>query len=311
MPRALIHWFRCAFLLCGFVAFAHGQAPAAAQPRGLGAIKVAKVVGEVYVVDASSARVRLTPSALVSAGQVIETGANASVVLVFSNGALVNVRANTQLEVNQFLQDPFSGTFSISRAVAEPSTSATRLNLRKGEVVSQVKKLNREAGSSFTIETPVGAAGIRGTAFRLSFVPRATAARFALTMAEGLIQFIPIRGRAVEVGAGKELAFDAQIDATTGQVLSVPDLPALVDVAPSDLAELQAVLLETMGASATIEFTPNPAAGTPVAGATSSTDAPAPEMASAAPGSDPATSVPAASPGPISDTPRLSPGSGE
>ena len=53
----------------------------------------------------------------------------------------------------------------------EPGTSVTKLNLTRGELVGRVVHLNVDKGSEFTVRTPVGAAGIRGTIFRIIFRP--------------------------------------------------------------------------------------------------------------------------------------------
>ena len=276
-------------------------------------IKVAKVVGEVTVTDvATTLKTKVALNSLVFEGQVVETGPGASVVLVLSNGAIVNLKADSRLEVSQFLQNPFGATFKIRDALHEPSTSVTKLSLRKGEIVSQVKKLNREAGSSFTVETPVGAAGIRGTAFSLSYEPAAAAGRFALSMAEGLIRFSPSGGRSVEVGAGKQLAFAAEIDARTGQVLSIPEMPEPTAVTGGALAGLQQSLSAALGAAVSVEFSGSPNAGGPTANGGAPTGgsgaAPAPE-ATPSPGENGPSAL--ASPPATPPAQRTTPGDGE
>lgn len=310
MPRTFSIWLSLLVLVCGLVFTAHAQEPAVAQNRGV--IKVAKIVGEVYVIDtASSLRERIGPSRIIYQDQVVETGPNSSVVLVLSNGALINVRADSRLEIAEFGQNPFSAPLNIGLATHEPSMSKTRLNLRKGEIISQVKKLNREAGSSFTVETPVGAAGIRGTSFRLGYTSSGGTARFILSMAEGLIQFIPVRGRSVDVPAGKELTFDAQVDATTGAVISIPDSLATTDVPAGELARLQALVLETIAASANVEFTPATSVnGTTADAATVSPDATAPTQTASASGETSSPTSAIGSPPPVPAPPTTSPGAG-
>ncbi|PTY07367.1 hypothetical protein DB347_08685 [Opitutaceae bacterium EW11] len=257
MFRAPPFWIAWFLMLCGLCAWASAQAPAPGVPPSRGVVKIARVVGEAYVTDsATSLKTRLTASTLVVDGQVVETGPKSSLVLVFSNGAVVNVRADSRLEVAEFRQSAFSKTLNVGQSTQEPSTSATKLLLRKGEIISQVKKLNRDAGSSFTVETPVGAAGIRGTAFGLLFEGRGQVAKYALTMAEGLIRFTPLSGRPVDVGAGKELSFDAQIDPSNGRVVAVPETPAPTDVPAADAARLQSALTEVIAAASSVQFVP-------------------------------------------------------
>jgi hypothetical protein len=302
MPRALSIFFAWAFLLCGFVAFGHAQQ--AATPSLRGVIKVARVMGDVNVTDlATSLKTRVTTSTLITEGQVVETGPNSSVVLVLSNGAVVNVRADARLEITQFLQNPFSSTFKVGQATSEPSTSATKLTLRKGEIISQVKKLNREAGSSFTVETPVGAAGIRGTAFRLGYTTSGSTARYMLSMAEGLIQFIPLRGRGVEVAAGREVSFVAQIDPNTGAVINLPATFAPGEVSGADLASLQSFLADALAAAMNVDFAPAGANGQFSVGA-AATGETAP-VATAAPSPD--AGADAGATGPIASPPATTP----
>lgn len=278
-------------------------------------MKIAKVVGDVSVTDvASTLKTRVAANSLVVDGQVVETGPNSSVVLVFSNGAVVNVKADSRLEVNQFLQNPFGDNFRVRDAVHEPSVSTTRLFLRKGEVVSQVKKLNREAGSSFTVATPVGAAGIRGTAFSLSYVPVRSFARFSLAMAEGLIQFLPLRGPSVNVGAGKELSFVVEIDPATSAPRSIPDMPAPADVSADDQVGLQQSLGDALGAAITVEFSGTPGAPTSQAGNGSSgtpgSPGPTPSTATPSTGTTDTASNALAAPPPTPPTQRTTPGDG-
>jgi hypothetical protein len=274
-------------------------------------VKVAKIVGEASVTDvATTLKTKLALNSLVIDGQVIETGPSSSVILVLSNGAIVNLKANSRLEINEFLQNPFSTAFKIGESQQEPSVSTTKLFLRKGEVISQVKKLNREAGSSFTVETPVGAAGIRGTAFRLSYAPLDQVGRFTLSMAEGLIRFTPQGGRSVEVAAGRELTFSADIDPVTGAVRSIPTMPAPAAVSPGNQADLQQGLSEGFGAAITIEFPPATGTGGPFATSVSAVSA-VPTATPATATVEPVNNSALASPPPTPPTQRTTPGDGE
>src|SRR5690606_15011946 len=97
-----------------------------------------------------------------------------------------NLAQDSSLSIDEFLQDPFGDEVSFSSMTSEPSVSTTKLNLSRGELVGNVKKLNADAGSTFSVQTPVGAAGIRGTTFRIIFRPDGTGkAFFSLTTVEG------------------------------------------------------------------------------------------------------------------------------
>lgn len=312
MPRAFSFWLSWMLLLCSGAFIASAQQPNTA-PANRGVIKVAKIVGEVTVTDfATTLKTNVALNSLVAEGQSIETGPNSSVVLVLSNGAIVNVKSDSRLEVTQFLQNPFGAPFRVRDALNEPSTSVTKLFLRKGEIISQVKKLNRESGSSFTVETPVGAAGIRGTAFSLSYLPSADTGRFVLAMAEGLIRFLPTGGRSVDVAAGNQLQFSAQIDAQTGEVRSIPNNLAPTAIPGAGLATLQQALGETLGAAVSVEFpTSVDVNGQPIVGNVS-TGATAPTAtAEASPASAPSPTTALAAPPATPPAQRTTPGDGE
>src|SRR4051812_28567899 len=76
-------------------------------------IVAARVRGEVAAtVKATNVRTVVTENSEVSPGSVVTTGKGASVVLVFSNGATVNLGTDSSLDIEQFTQDPFSTPFN-------------------------------------------------------------------------------------------------------------------------------------------------------------------------------------------------------
>jgi hypothetical protein len=229
--------------------------PAANQPQAQpgGRILVARVTGEAFAVNpADGLRFPVRTGSLLTEGQVITTGAGASVLFVLSNGATVSLGADSVLALEQFSQQPFGESYRMSTLTAEPSTSSTRLNLVRGELISDVKKLNKAAGSTFSIKTPVGAAGIRGTAFRIAFRPEGDRASFALVMLEGVIeQTFGNRGRPVRVDQGKQIIVTGiEYNARSGEVGAIPpigeptDVPAAVQ---ASLFQLVQQMLSSVG----------------------------------------------------------------
>ena len=99
-------------------------------------------------------------------GVVIRTGAKSSVSIEFNSGATALVRPNTEVEISKFEQALFSGG---AGGIEEPAVSSTKMMLLNGEVVSNVKKL--KAGSEYVVNTPIGAAGVRGTFFSVKYDP--------------------------------------------------------------------------------------------------------------------------------------------
>ena len=207
--------------LIGSSVAAHAQAN-----RIQGRIVAAQVSGTVTALNrADNTSTALAAGVEIKQNYVVTTGANSSAVLVFSNGASLLVAEDTVLSIDEFLQEPFSGENVVAESKVEPSTSTTKLNVLRGELVANVKKLNRDKGSKFEVLTPIGAAGVRGTVFRI--VVRADAngqVTFSLATSEGEVLLAGLDGSNIPVQAGKEvtLEYNATVDEngniTTGSV---------------------------------------------------------------------------------------------
>ncbi len=185
-----------------------------------GAIKALKISGTVTRLDSTGASFPVTEGSIVSESDTIVTGADSGLVLVFMNGSSVKLGANSKLLVEEFKMDPLDQNINVSTLKKEPSVSQTKLNLSYGDLVGDVKHLN--PSSTYSIKTPVGAAGIRGTQFRVVFTPSATGgpATFQLSTAEGLVLFTGTTGATVEVAKGNEVNVTAEVNTTTGVVSS-------------------------------------------------------------------------------------------
>jgi hypothetical protein len=141
MPRLFIRWFFAAALLftAAGVASAQPATPAATTEQPGGRILVARVTGEAFAMNPSDGlKFPVRNGSLLTEGQVITTGAGASVLFVLSNGATVSLGADSVLALEQFSQQPFGESFKMSALTVEPSTSSTRLNLLRGELISDV-----------------------------------------------------------------------------------------------------------------------------------------------------------------------------
>jgi len=212
MRTKLFSWL----LLCSVALFFTAPAQAA-QEKIAGKIIAAKVHGTVTALNkADNSTKALKDSDAVSAGYVITTGPNSGVVLLFANGSAVDLSADSVLSIDEFLMDPFDPKYSISEAKNEPSTSVTTLSLQRGELVGNVKHLNRDQGSSFTVNTPVGAAGIRGTTFRFALGTDAAGKPYMkYSTSEGTVFLRALDGAERLIPAGKEvnINFDTATDA--------------------------------------------------------------------------------------------------
>ncbi len=174
--------------------------------RDFGQVVATRVFGKVKAIDAEDGvETPLHNNDQLYEGYTVVTEAQASVILVFSNGASVRVMPNTRLALEIFRQDPLGGEVDAGSLVNEPTSSETKLDLTYGEMVGDVSKLR--TSTSYVIQTPVGAAGIRGTQFRLLYRElEGGAQQYALSTQEGIVHLGDESGRGgVDVTAGKEV----------------------------------------------------------------------------------------------------------
>jgi hypothetical protein len=219
------------FLVCCAVALC-AALTGFAQTRA-GAVKAVRVTGDVARLDAAGVRTPVAEGQALIETDTIVTGDGAGVVLVFMNGSSVKLAGNSRLAIEEFKMDPLAENIAIANLKNEPSVSKTRLSLAYGEMVGNVKTLHRS--STYDVKTPVGAAGIRGTTFRilLRFEANGQVA-FQLSTAEGRVLFegtTQLAGtgtttemgttQAVEVAEGLEVSAVAEVNTATGTVTSV------------------------------------------------------------------------------------------
>lgn len=186
-----------------------------------GRIKAARVENAVSKLGANGAAIQIKDGDLLTESDVVTTGKSSSVVLVFENGSSVKLGADSRLAIDEFKMDPLADTVDTSTLKAEPSVSQTKLNLAYGEMVGDVKHLN--TSSTYSIKTPVGAAGIRGTIYRIVFRPSADGkAFFTVSTAEGRVVMTGVTTAEIPIPAGKEVAV----------TVDVPDNPSTPPAAP-------------------------------------------------------------------------------
>ncbi|MDB6127282.1 MAG: hypothetical protein JWM35_1178 [Verrucomicrobia bacterium] len=230
----------------------------AQQAQVAGRIVAAKVKGTVTATNTvDNTKRELHDSDAITEKYVVTTAQNSSVILVFSNGSTINLAQDSTLSIEQFLQDPFSTSYAMATATAEPSTSTTKLTLSRGELVGNVKHLNNAAGSTFTVNTPVGAAGIRGTTFRIVFRPDSSGkAFFTLSTAEGEVILTGTTAQQLPVGTGKEVTVtvDVAIDAAGNVTLTSPPVVTGQDISPANQVTIAAAAADIATTSGAIVF---------------------------------------------------------
>lgn len=229
------------FLFCAFVATALSL-DALAQTK-LGRIKAAKVQGTATKLAADGATATLKDGDEVTETETIITGKDSSIVLVFQNGSSVRLGSETRLAIDEFKMDPLAAPISSAGTLKkEPTKSKTTLNLSYGEMVGDVKKLN--SSSSYSIKTPVGAAGIRGTIYRIVFKPSSNGkAFFTISTAEGKVVMEGVTEQEIPVDAGKEVVVEIDTDNPGKPNIVTQDIPAAIVAAITNAAR---ELTETM-----------------------------------------------------------------
>ncbi len=245
-------------------------------------ILVAKVTGRVTM-TVNGATTPLAVDAKVLPSAKVNTEQDSSVVLVFSNGATTQLGANSEMIIEEFLQDPFASTVKMADVTDEPSISTTKLKLNHGELVGKVAHLKHDKGSTFVVETPVGAAGIRGTTFRIVFTPNGSGqAFFQLSTVEGSVAFgqptgVTAQGTAnVAVPVGQEISVTVDVTTNAQGVTVVTVLPTVTttsNISPTVAAQVNQIAADIAVATQQTAFTPA-TGGTGTSGGTTTDSAP-------------------------------------
>ena len=186
------------------------QTPEPFEDRGKGAIIIASANGKVTVIPAPSysGSQEIKPvvrDVIVGEplphGSTIMTGANSEADLLLTTGSLAKIGPNSKLVLSAFWQKDFRASAKkVTDLKSETSSSRVALKLETGDLVVDVKRLNRE--SSFVVESELGVAGIRGTQFGLS-----TDSDFTeLAVLEGKVGFLDANKKAKSVETAQKVA---------------------------------------------------------------------------------------------------------
>ena len=128
-----------------------------------GIVEVGQVVGQVSLRDAGGRTANLTTGTTFGEGHLVETAANSGVELLLSNGAVISLAAETKIEFKVFTQVAsnliVAGKYR--ELSAEPSPSVVQIELHRGKLLGEARKLN--PSSQFTVKSPVAVTRVRGT----------------------------------------------------------------------------------------------------------------------------------------------------
>jgi hypothetical protein len=152
--------------ILSFTAAVHAQEINTADMKR-GAIIITAVQGKAMIIKPGSTEgKKAAMGQALQQGEKVITDKNSTVSLAFENGSVIQVEAESNFVVEEFLQAPWEvSEQALSEMKTEPSNSKLSTFLEYGDVTSGVKKL--KLGSSLTVSTPIGSAGIRGTDFKV------------------------------------------------------------------------------------------------------------------------------------------------
>lgn len=140
-----------------------------AQAAPLANAKILNLGGTVtmHKIDNAASAKAIKVGDILTQGDVITTGAQSTVKIAFSNGSIIDLDPNSQIELQIVKQKAYQGQKHYQQLDRDPSESITLLSMNYGSLFGHVKKLTDT--SKFNVSTPLGVSIIRGTRFRVSF----------------------------------------------------------------------------------------------------------------------------------------------
>lgn len=228
-----------------------------------GAIIITAVQGKAKIIKPGATEGKnATKGTALQQGEKIITEKDSSVSLAFENGSVIQVEAESNFVVEEFLQAPWEvSEQALGEMKTEPSNSKLATYLEYGEVTSGVKKL--KPGSSLTVSTPLGTAGIRGTDFKVGLQRDAKGGSKGLnvSVASGEVS-VATKGGAASVKGG----FSTSVTVTPGENGAPAQVskPVTSNLPPqSTLAILQSVKTQQTSAAQVVTTTLLQSAATP------------------------------------------------
>jgi hypothetical protein len=114
-----------------------------------GAVTIERANAAVVEANASTGGAQVKDGDLVYQGDVVATGADGKVSLVFADGTAFNVGSNARMELNEFVYNP------------NGKSNSSMFSLLKGTFTFVAGKIAKTG--SMKLDTPVATMGIRGT----------------------------------------------------------------------------------------------------------------------------------------------------
>jgi hypothetical protein len=145
------------------------------------------VLGQSELIRADGSREAVLRGGLIYVGDRISTSSGGHVHIKFKDGALLSVRPNSSLLVQQYDYDPL-----------KPEESTVKLNLEEGVARTISGDAAKGARENFRLNTPVAAIGVRGTDFAVG----ASASSTRAMVNEGTIVIAPFSETCSATGTG-------------------------------------------------------------------------------------------------------------
>lgn len=191
------------------------QPPEPSLPRP-GAVLVLEVTGEAAEVT-GEARRPVKADDRVRVGSTITTGRRSLATIALSNGAVLRLGSESELEVEEFGQATVPGSLKFIDIKEEPTISRTRLRLVRGDVTVDVKRLSVARGSSFLLSMLAGTARTgEGTYHAMVRMSDLGLGVCTFELEKGSAEFEVTGGAFAPVPLGHKLAFAIELDKTTG-----------------------------------------------------------------------------------------------
>ena len=143
-------------------------------PKIKPAIILASIEGEAHSLSLNEEfKVTLDQSSVgkkIKEKTIVVTGKDGKAQLLFSNGALITIKPGSRFYLRKYDQKIVSSEDvpEPSKIEEEPSNSTLLAHLDFGELIVKAPKLKK--GSTMTLTSPLGTAGVRGTMFQMMAV---------------------------------------------------------------------------------------------------------------------------------------------
>ena len=138
---------------------------------------------------------------------IVVTGKDGKAQLLFSNGALITIKPGSRFYLRKYDQKIVSSenVSEPSKIEEEPSKSTLLAHLDFGELIVKAPKLKK--GSTMTLTSPLGTAGVRGTMFQMMAVRNPVTGDISggINLISGDIDFSGVDGNQVSLVSGQSI----------------------------------------------------------------------------------------------------------